>query len=232
MHPLMCLPFIRTALFVRRLSRVSALIKINNSIERAHLTNTGRLPDILIPGNQLIIYPIKGMSISWRILGNTISPQWATVIDTFLQEKITEIIIRNGLIDGIPPAHSIKTHPRLGNYALDMSFTAGNQNYFLEIKSAVLYDATDNSGQYPDTITTRGQKHISEISKLRGIRVILFVIGHPYPDKFRPATYDPTIHPLLKKAQKQGFIIKAIKIAFNIPERTIYLLSSNVRVCL
>ncbi len=200
--------------FVRRVSRVSAIVLYEGREELVHLNNTGKLLDILQPGVSVALMPIKGKKTRFRIVGTRVDDTWYTLIDTNLQEKAVVQWIQEGRIGWLRGYRVSGKHVRVGNSRIDLLLkNEEGEELFLEIKSAVFYFPEDSSARYPDTVTERGQKHIRELSNLPGKGGILFVAAHPYARLFRPCFLDPMIPPLLENARRKGVILRGISLA-------------------
>ncbi len=92
---------------------------------------------------------------------------------------------------------------------IDEKLFKKHQFHFVEIKNVSLF--VDGMAQFPDAVTTRGQKHLEELMALkkRGHEAeIIFVVQRENVKKFRAASdIDPTYAKLLEKAHKAGVII-------------------------
>ncbi len=205
---------IREGQFVKRVSRVTAIVQYEGKEELVHLNNTGKLLDILRPGTTVALMPIKGKKTRFRIVGTRVDEQWYTLVDTNLQEKVVVRWIDEGRIGWLRGYRVVGKHVKVGNSRIDLLLEdEQEEKMLLEIKSAVFYFPEDSSARYPDTITERGQKHIRELSSLPGKRGILFIAAHPHARLFRPCSLDPEIPRLLKEAREKGVMLKGISMA-------------------
>jgi len=204
------------ATFERRLSRVSALVRFQGKEEIVHLNNTGKLLDLLIPGTEVALIPIRGRKTRFRIAGTRVNNEWFTLIDTNLQEKSVVQWIEEERIKWLRGYRVVGRHVKTGDSRMDLLLSGPDgKPFYLEIKSAVFYFPEDGSARYPDTITERGQKHIRHLMEMEGKRGILFIAAHPLAEKFRPCKNDPQIPRLLKMAKEKGVILKGIKMALH-----------------
>jgi sugar fermentation stimulation protein A len=87
---------------------------------------------------------------------------------------------------------------------------------YIEVKSVTLLDEQiSGQGYFPDAVTTRGQKHLRELTEMAqsGSRaVLLFTVLHSGIEKVSPATHiDANYSHLLKQAQEQGVEVLCYK---------------------
>jgi sugar fermentation stimulation protein A len=84
------------------------------------------------------------------------------------------------------------------------------------VKSVTLLDEEkQGQGYFPDAVTTRGQKHLRELTEMaqNGSRaVLLFTVLHSGIEKVSPAHHiDAKYSQLLKSAQEQGVEVLCYK---------------------
>ncbi len=111
-----------------------------------------------------------------------------------------------GLIPFLEGFKLLKRNPRVDGEIIDFLFGNGEMFLFVELKSAVYYFPEDKSGRYPDTVTLRGRRQIEKLKNLEGL--IIFVVGHPMAEKFKPSYDDPEIPKILKGLERRIFAIK------------------------
>jgi sugar fermentation stimulation protein A len=88
---------------------------------------------------------------------------------------------------------------------------------FIEVKSVTLLE--QSQGYFPDTVTTRGQKHLRELIAMvnKGHRaILLFAVLNSGINNVRAARHiDPIYAKLLREANEAGVEIIAYKAEFN-----------------
>ena len=179
------------AQFISRPNRFIAYVSINGNIEKAHVKNTGRCKELLVPG--CTVY----LSVSDN-------PQRKTKYDLVVTEKNTgegRVLIIN-MDSQIPndvaeewlkssdlfsPDAEIRREVKMGNSRFDFYIEDGDRKVFLEVKGCTL----ENNGvaMFPDAPTERGIKHIKELIECvkHGYEAyILFVIQMKGVHSFRP----------------------------------------------
>ena len=149
----------------------------------AHVKNTGRCRELLLPGAEVY-------------LEKSDSPQRKTAYDL--------IAVREWLeqqdYDFIRPELSY------GNSRVDFYMEKGKERYLLEVKGCTL--EREGIGFFPDAPTERGAKHLRELKKaaLEGYTAsVAFVIQMDGISEVRPNTEtDPDFTEALREAQEAG----------------------------
>lgn len=212
--------------FLKRINRFVCEVEVGGEVLRAHLNNTGKLLDLLVEGREVLLTPINGEKLKFRIVGTDTGSEYFTLIDTGLQERAFLEAQRMGLIPFLEGFKLLRRNPRVNNEFIDFLFWKEGMEIFVELKSAVYYFPEDKSGRYPDTITLRGRRQMEKLAKLGGW--VVFVVGHPMAEKFKPSYDDPEIPKILRRLKDRIF---AVKMGLN-GKGEILLLDNNLRVCL
>ncbi len=192
---------VQEAIFIKRLNRFVALVTCQNKITKVHLNNTGKLEDLLKPGVKVLCRPINGKCLKWRIVGTQVDTTRYTLIDTALQERYVELLLKHKKVPGWEHWQLIRRQPSFNGHRWDFLVKDDQGKLrFLEVKSAVFYFPCDGSARYPDTITLRGQRHIECLLQFPEQSALLFVAAHPLATHFKPHEADPKIVHLVQQA--------------------------------
>ena len=129
-------------------------------------------------------------------------------INTHLTNKIVYEALTDKRIESFKNFDNIQTEVKFGeNTRFDFFLSTKKQKVFIEVKNVTL-SRTEGVAEFPDTITSRGQKHINELVKANkeGYQVyILFVIQRDDCQKFEMAKdIDSKYYELLEKAVKKN----------------------------
>lgn len=197
---------VHKGVFIKRLNRFVCEVDLSGRIERVHLNNTGRLLDLLIEGVDVLIMPIKGKRLRYRIVGTRVKGDEFTLIDTNLQERMFLKAHSMGLLPFLKDYVFLKRNVKIEGEVFDFLFKGNGKDLVVELKSAVYYFSNDKSARYPDTITIRGRKQLEKLKNLNGI--VVFVAGHPYAEVFKPSYEDPEIPGILKDLREKTYAIK------------------------
>ena len=182
---------IREAIFVSRPNRFIAEVKIDGKIEIAHVKNTGRCKELLVPG--ATVY-----------LDEPATPGRKTRFDLIAVKKIredgrqllinmdsqapnqaaSEFLAKATLF---PNATRIRREVTVGKSRFDFCIEDGESIIYLEVKGCTLEH--NGIAAFPDAPTERGVKHIEELTELKkqGFgAAILFIIQMKEIDEFTP----------------------------------------------
>ena len=196
--------------FLARPNRFIAYIQIDGREEVCHVKNTGRCRELL---------PV-GAKVWCEKSGN---PSRKTQYDLISVEKGSRIInmdsqAPNAAVKewleggGLGQIENLKPESRQGESRFDFSFTKDGKPCFLEVKGVTLEN--DGVCAFPDAPTTRGAKHLRELTQLakEGYGAyVLFVIQMADVKYLHPndAT-DPDFGTALREAAKAGVQVLAM----------------------
>ncbi|HLI46683.1 MAG TPA: DNA/RNA nuclease SfsA [Geobacterales bacterium] len=201
---------------VRRLNRFTVLINIEGREEAAWLTNTGRLKEIIYEGNTAVCIKLSSpKKLKFVLVGTKVDENKFTLIDTRLQMKCFEIAQEKKMIDWLQDYKLKKRNIKLGKSLIDYYFTDNSKEFFIEVKSAVLFDGYH--AMYPDCPSIRGRRHVEdliEVKKKGKNAGLVFIAAHPFARAFKPFDAgDPILAQLIRKAYKEGVEIHALKMS-------------------
>ena len=180
---------------IKRYKRFLADVELDTGeIITAHCPNTGPMTGISIPGARVQVSksnsPKRKLAYTWEMIQvgstwvgtNTAMPN--RVIKQALQQKLfPELAARyNEIRFEVPYGQDKKSR-------IDFLLT-GEENQapiYLEVKSVTL--SAENLALFPDTVTTRGQKHLRELIDLvpETKAVMLYFINRGDCDLFAPS---------------------------------------------
>ncbi|MCG6418247.1 DNA/RNA nuclease SfsA, partial [Vibrio fluvialis] len=128
--------------------------------------------------------------------------------------------IENNVISELCGYDTLQTEVKYGNEnsRIDILLSASDKpKCYIEVKSVTLLDETGSAGQgyFPDAVTTRGQKHLRELTEMaqNGSRaILLFTVLHSGIEKVSAAHHiDAKYSLLLKQAQDAGVEVLCYK---------------------
>ncbi|MEM0442744.1 MAG: DNA/RNA nuclease SfsA [Candidatus Caldarchaeum sp.] len=224
---------VEKAFFLERVNRFSARVRSGDRVLPLHLTNTGRLHDLLRHGVEVVYLKNETSKSAGRLVG-VVVPGGVAVVDTWTQASAFEEAFRQGLIPWLGDFRLKGREAVVGGSRVDYVFEdpAGGSVY-LELKSAV-YMNNSGGAMYPDTVSERGRKHIKLITALaeKHSAKIVFVAAHPLAEFFTPCDEaDPLVRKLLIKAAHAGVDVRAVK-TFMDSSGAVYWSSSDLPVVL
>jgi len=230
------LPHAIECVFARRLNRFVAEVEVGGESTLAHVTNTGRLYDVLVPGRRCALVPIKGRKLSYRLVAvEYASGSRYALIDTRTQAAAFEVALEAQALCFFKGCKVKAREPRIAVGRADYLLDCGDHRVIVELKSAVLRGPRGEA-MYPDCPSDRGVKHIHELSRLArqgAAAAIVFVAGFPEARCFKPyAEGDPRVPEALREAVRAGVEVRSFSLYYDAVERTVNLEEPCLPVCL
>lgn len=220
---------------LKRYKRFLADIELDSGeVITAHCPNTGPMTGVNLPGNRVLVSksdnPKRSLAYTWELIeAHDTRPTWVG----------TNTALPNRVIKAALEAHAI---PELGNYTkirsevkygvekksrIDFLLTSTQDGapveVYVEVKNTTWVKET--LALFPDTVTTRGQKHLQELIALRPAAraVMLYYINRDDCTEFAPGdAADATYGELFRAAIAQGIDILPCRFQ-NTPEGVKYL---------
>ncbi len=198
---------------IKRYKRFLADIELETGkIVTAHCPNTGPMTGVCIPGNLVQISPSNNpkrkLAYTWEMI--KINHTWVGV-NTGLPNKVIKIALEQKLFSELAPHYNkVRSEVPYGRdqkSRIDFLLT-GNDNQlpiYLEVKNVTL--TQEKTALFPDTVTTRGQKHLKELMALipDAKAVMLYFINRGDCSSFAPGdNFDSQYGILLREAVAAG----------------------------
>ncbi|MCG9583880.1 DNA/RNA nuclease SfsA [Vibrio tubiashii] len=215
-------PSLESATLIKRYKRFLADITLPDGSERTiHCANTGAMTGCATPGNKVWYStsdnPKRKYPNSWEL--SETSQGHRICINTARANQLAVEAIEAGVISELQGYDQLQTEVKYGNEnsRIDILLKSENQpKCYIEVKSVTLLDEDlQGQGYFPDAVTTRGQKHLRELTEMvhSGSRaVLLFTVLHSGIEKVAPALHiDAKYSQLLKYAQEQGVEVLCYK---------------------
>jgi len=183
-------------ILLKRYKRFLADVKLDNGdIITAHCANTGSMLGLKDEGNEVWLSPAANpkakLDYKWEIVkvGATL-----VGVNTSLPNQLAEGAILDGTIKELQGYKNIRREMKYGkNSRIDLflsNHSAGKPDCYVEVKSVTL-SRKKGIGEFPDSVTSRGTKHLGELSKMleSGQRsVMLYVAQRNDLEKFKVAS--------------------------------------------
>ena len=201
--------------FIKRYQRFFVDVQLTDgTVLTAHCPNTGSMKGLLREGAPCILTkadnPKRKLQYTWQFinLGGAAKPLWISV-NTHLDNALVEEALHNKLIKEVAGYPSINREVKISDYSrCDFYLTGSDREEpcFLEVKH--VHMNIDGVAAFPDSVTTRGQKHLKELMRVKkeGLRaVVIYVVNREDTTRFRPAyEYDPEYAALFKESASLG----------------------------
>lgn len=217
---------------VSRYKRFFADIQLTTGeLITAHCPNTGPMTGVCQIGNRVMVSKsdskTRKLAYTWELieLQDNDRPVWCGV-NTGLPNKVTKAAIEQRVISELSDYETLRSEVPYGqeNSRVDLLLESPDAKpTYVEVKNTTWTHGTH--ALFPDTVTTRGQKHIREmISLMPDARaVMLYFINRGDCDRFSPGdAKDPKYGKLLREAIQQG--LEVLPCRFEVmPEGIAYL---------
>lgn len=145
------------AVFVNRPNRFIANVLIDGVPAIAHVKNTGRCRELLIPGATVLVQ--KSESPTRKTAYDLISVykgERLVNIDSAAPNRVFSEWLQAGGLGRIPTL--LKPEQRFGDSRFDFYFEQGERRAFAEVKGVTLEE--NGVARFPDAPTQRGVKHL------------------------------------------------------------------------
>lgn len=154
--------------FISRPNRFIAEVEIGGVQTRAHVKNTGRLKELLIPGATVYLEDHDGRMGTRKMRYSLVGVDKSGVsvnIDSQAPNKVVKEALEEGsiLLPGLGELTRIRGEYKYGESRLDfyVEDAAGDKG-LIEVKGVTL--DVDGIARFPDAPTERGIKHINELA--------------------------------------------------------------------
>lgn len=200
---------------VRRYKRFLADIELSDgSLVTAHTANTGSMRQCALPGQTVLLSrsdnPKRKLAWSWELV--TVNNYWVD-INTHRANRVVEEALRGNVIPEFQD-YTVRAEFPFADSRIDFMLEGSEEKVLLEVKNVTLCCQPDVAC-FPDTITTRGQKHLRDLMTAvkEGWRaVIFFLVQRGEAEVFSPADeIDPVYGGLLREASLAGVEVLAYR---------------------
>jgi sugar fermentation stimulation protein A len=201
---------------VSRYKRFFADIELTTGeLITAHCPNTGPMTGVCLIGNRVMVSKsdskTRKLAYTWELIEvhDNDRPVWCGV-NTGLPNKVTKAAIEQKVILELQDYVNLRSEVPYGQEKsrIDLVLETTGKPIYVEVKNTTWTDGT--RALFPDTVTTRGQKHIRELASIipEARAVMLYFINRGDCDRFSPGDdRDPKYGQLLRKAVQAGLEI-------------------------
>ena len=213
------------ATFIRRYKRFLADIQLPDGSEiTLHCPNTGSMKNCLFSGHKVWFsdsgnpkrkYPCTWEQAEIPVVFDGSLRMTRAGLNTGVANKIVEELLIHRTIVELSRYQTVRREVKYGEENSRVDFLLqqeGLPDCYVEVKSVTLAMG-DGLGLFPDSVTTRGAKHLRELAQIcaeGGRAVLLFCVQHTGIDRVSPADeIDPEYGKELRKAMRAGVEIMA-----------------------
>ncbi|MEM8612101.1 MAG: DNA/RNA nuclease SfsA [Cyanobacteria bacterium P01_H01_bin.105] len=196
---------------IKRYKRFMADIELaSGDIITAHCPNTGPMTGVCHINGRVMVSqsdnPKRKLAYTWELAEvNDNGPTWVGV-NTALPNRVIQTALTKHIFEHLGPYDTIKREVPYGTKSrIDFLLTTDDRPIYVEVKNSTW--AQGPLCLFPDTVTTRGQKHLRELTALLpdARAVMLYFINRGDCDQFAPGdSADPEYGQLLRNAIAAG----------------------------
>lgn len=209
-------PELESGVLIKRYKRFLTDIELPDKSERTiHCANTGAMTGCATPGNTVFFSTSSNLKRkypnSWEL--SVTENNHTICVNTIRANQLVIEAIKNKQIGELNEYNTLQTEVKYGseNSRIDILLSEDSlPDCYIEVKSVTLLDKT-GQGYFPDSVTTRGQKHLRELSEMakNGKKSILFfAILHSGIEKVSIAHHiDQQYYSLLIDAIENGVTV-------------------------
>lgn len=214
------------AVFEQRPNRFLAHCKLQGETVVAHVKNTGRCRELLLPGVKVWLQDHRQEKKQRKTEFSLIAVEKETEQGTLLinmDSQAPNQVAEEGLMSGsiqLPLAEgeeicSVRREVTFGSSRFDLQVCTNQRIWYVEVKGVTLEESRQGirTARFPDAPTQRGVKHIHELiaAKEAGYgAALLFLIQMTQVDQFRPNWQTHCDFGFaLQQAQKAGVAVLA-----------------------
>jgi len=195
---------------IRRYKRFLADVRLEDGTTvTAHCPNSGSMKACCEPGRPVHLSlhdnPRRKLSYTWELID---MPDSLVGVNTQVPNRLTAHAIASGDVAELDGYTAIRREVKVGGHSrIDILLESPTRRpCYVEVKNCTL--VVDGMATFPDAVTLRGQKHLTELQRLvadgyRGI--MFFLVQRMDARRFGPADdIDPQYGRKLRRAVRNG----------------------------
>ena len=206
-------PTLHAGILLKRYKRFFADIELaTGEVITAHCANTGPMTGVCLPGNKVYVSasdnPNRKLPYTWELIEVCdTEPTWVGV-NTSLPNRVVKLALLAKVIPELGAYSEVRMEVPYGQdkkSRVDFVLAGSDRPIYIEVKNTTW--AQGELALFPDTVTTRGQKHLRELTALlpEATTVMLYFINRHDCPSFAPGdSADPVYGALLRAAIAQG----------------------------
>lgn len=199
-------------IFRERLNRFVGIVDIGGEHRAVHITNTGRMKELLVPGSRVLLKPAgntprKTQYTLYMVFKDGI---WVALDSIAANVLIYQALLERRLakFDGY---QSVRREVTFGRSRFDAALIGEETTSYIEVKCCTL--VVNGEARFPDAPTERGRKHVEEL--IAAVQAgyggaLVFVAQREDAQRFHPHDEtDPQFGQAVRLAHKTGVKVLA-----------------------
>lgn len=200
------------AVFVERRNRFVGVVTIEGELHNVHITNTGRMRELLVPGARALLRkaadPLRKTQYTLYMIDK--DGIWVA-LDSLAANVLVLQALQDRQMAMFQDYEYVKREVTYGNSRFDAGLFRQEPVCYIEVKCCTL--VVDGVARFPDAPTERGRKHVEELKSAVAAGyegAIIFVAQRSDAEIFAPndAT-DPAFAQAVRSAWQAGVKILA-----------------------
>jgi len=210
-------PATTRGLFLSRPNRFLALVELESGRrEEVHLHDPGRLPDLALPGREVLLawaaHPRR--KTRWDLLAFRVRDYWCFCHSGYHRRITANLLFK---LKPLGEFYEIYPEPRVEDGRLDFRLETPSGRLYLEVKGVTW--AREGIALFPDAPTERGLRHLRTLIKLLegGHKAgLLFLVFRKEARRVLPAKeVQPAFAEALRIALERGLIVKGLVLDYD-----------------
>ena len=180
----------------------------HGELVRAHCPNPGRMRELLLPGQSLILEQSQNphRATQWSLAAVQYKNQWIP-----LHASRANGLMGDLFLPMLFPTGTHRPEVTRGKARMDWKVEEEGQDHWIEVKACTLVER--GVALFPDAPSLRAVKHLKELIPLGNHGRIIIAIMNPEAMSFSPNPHtDPTFCRTLLEAAESGIQIHAVSI--------------------
>jgi sugar fermentation stimulation protein A len=197
------------ARFIERPNQFVVVADIEGKEVRAHMPDRGRLLEVLVPDRPLLLAhcPAPHRKTDYQAVAAVMDDRLVS-LDTHLPNRLVACALEADCFDEVSGYEAWQSEKTIGGSRFDFVLEYENHRTILEIKSVARLDP-DGAARFPDAPTTRGRRHVEELTELAERdstgAALCFLVQGAHADRVEIDTdIDPRLHEALVEARANG----------------------------
>lgn len=174
---------LQEAIFVKRENRFCAEVQLNGKLTKAHVPNSGRMRELLVPGATVWVQPAIDAKETRKTAYTLVLAQQNEryiCLHAHVANEIMAFWLQHNILPEFAEATRIEREKTFGASRMDFRLCRENRYCYVEVKSVNLLEG--DTARFPDAPTARGSKHLRELiaCKEAGLdaAVVFLVMGN------------------------------------------------------
>ena len=204
----------RTGRFVRRLNRFAALVELEEGEVMAHLSNSGRMTELLVPGHPALLVARAGggRKTAYDMVLVGYQGLWVSV-DSRMPAALAYQALTQQALSPWAAYNGVRREVVYGESRLDLELWNSERRCLIETKSVNL--VVQGRALFPDAPTTRGARHLRTLIQAVDSgreAAVLFIVQREDARCFSPYDEaDPEFGRWLRQAAGAGVAVHAYR---------------------